>query len=172
MMFHGQGFSRNRCNVVAVVSGENNNNQIDGAPPPPLQPKYPFPDLSSSGRLKIQVLNNPTTEEFQVAVNSSATDFVYLQGEQTGDSDEVGPLVLGFAAFSTPDALVALFGSTLPTTVYLELPNGEELAQALYSKCFRMAGCSICYILEKCFHEICSLPFSPCSVFSHTEFVQ
>ncbi|XP_010503035.1 PREDICTED: AT-rich interactive domain-containing protein 4-like [Camelina sativa] len=134
MMFHGQGFSRNRCNVVAVVSRENDN-QIDGAPPPPpLQPKYPFPDLSSSGRLKIQVLNNPTTEEFQVAVNSSATDFVYLQGEQSGDSDEVGPFVLGFTDFSTPDALVALFGSTLPTTVYLELPNGEELAQALYSK--------------------------------------
>lgn len=53
MMFHGQGFSRNRCNVVAVVSGElcGNNNQKDGAP---HQPKYPFPDLSSSGRLKVK----------------------------------------------------------------------------------------------------------------------
>ncbi|CAL9247921.1 unnamed protein product [Arabidopsis halleri] len=134
MMFHGQGFSRNRCNVVAVVSGElcDTNNQIDGAPH--QQPKYPFPDLSSSGRVKFQVLNNPTPEEFQVAVNSSATDFVYLQGEYSGDSDEVGPLVLGYTDFSTPDALVTLFGSTLPTTVYLELPNGEELAQALYSK--------------------------------------
>jgi hypothetical protein len=133
-MFHGQGFSRNRCNVVAVVSGAelcDTNNQIDGTS---HQPKYPFPDLSSSGRLKFQVLNNPTPEEFQVAVNSSATDFVYLQGEHSGDSDEVGPLVLGYTDFSTPDALVTLFGSTLPTTVYLELPNGEELAQALYSK--------------------------------------
>lgn len=53
MMFHGQGFSRNRCNVVAVVSGElcDTNNQIDGAPH--QQPKYPFPDLYSSGRLKV-----------------------------------------------------------------------------------------------------------------------
>lgn len=42
---------------------------------------------------------------------------MYLQGEQSGDSDEVGPLVLGYADYSTPDALVTLFGSTLPTTV-------------------------------------------------------
>jgi len=55
-MFHGQGFSRNRCNVVAVVSGGevcDINNQIDGAS---HQPKYPFPDLSSSGRLKVKTL--------------------------------------------------------------------------------------------------------------------
>uniref|UniRef100_A0A1J3H7X8 AT-rich interactive domain-containing protein 4 n=1 Tax=Noccaea caerulescens TaxID=107243 RepID=A0A1J3H7X8_NOCCA len=126
MMFHGQGFSRNRCNVVAVVCGDQKAEAH--------QPNYPFPDLSSSGRLKFQVLNSPTTEEFQVAINSSAPEIVYLQGEQSGDSDEVGPLVLGYADYSTPDALVTLFGSTLPTTVYLELPNGEELAQALYSK--------------------------------------
>lgn len=67
--------------------------------------------------LQFQVLNNPTTEEFQVAINSSAPDIVYLQGEQSGDSDEVGPLVLGYADYSTPDALLTLFGSTLPTTV-------------------------------------------------------
>lgn len=42
---------------------------------------------------------------------------MYLQGEHSGDSDEVGPLVLGYTDFSTPDALVTLFGSTLPTTV-------------------------------------------------------
>lgn len=42
---------------------------------------------------------------------------MYLQGEQSGDSDEVGPLVLGYTDFSTPDALITLFGSTLPTTV-------------------------------------------------------
>lgn len=46
MMFHGQGFSRNRCIVVAVVCGE----QKAGA----HQPNYPFPDLSSSGRLKVK----------------------------------------------------------------------------------------------------------------------
>lgn len=63
------------------------------------------------------MLNNPTSEEFQVAINSSVPDIVYLQGEQSGDSDEVGPLVLGYADFSTPDALITLFGSTLPTTV-------------------------------------------------------
>lgn len=40
-----------------------------------------------------------------------------MQGEYSGDSDEVGPLVLGYTDFSTPDALVTLFGSTLPTTV-------------------------------------------------------
>lgn len=58
MMFHAQS----RCNVLAVVSGEHCDNQKGEA----HQPRYPFPDLSSSGRLKFQVLNNPTTEEFQL----------------------------------------------------------------------------------------------------------
>lgn len=127
MMFHSQ----TRCNVLALVSGELSDNP---KPEAHHQLRYPFPDLSSSGRLKFQVLNEPTTEEFQVAVTSSAPDIVYLQGEQRGDSDEVGPLVFGYADFSTPDSLFTLFGSSIPTTVYLEVPNGEELAQALYSK--------------------------------------
>ncbi|CAH8361983.1 unnamed protein product [Eruca vesicaria subsp. sativa] len=126
-MFHSQSFPRNPCNVLALVSGELSDNHK-------AQPSYPFPDLSSSGRIKFQVLNNPTSEEFQVAFNSSAPDIVYLQGEQSGDSDEVGPLVFGCTDFSTPDALLTLFGSAIPTAVYLELPNGEDLAQALYSK--------------------------------------
>lgn len=63
------------------------------------------------------MLNNPTTEEFQVAINSSAPDIVYLQGEQSRDTDEVGPLVLGYTDYSTPDALCTLFGSSIPTTV-------------------------------------------------------
>ncbi|CAH8354151.1 unnamed protein product [Eruca vesicaria subsp. sativa] len=129
-MFHAQGFSRNRCNVLALICGDLSRDQKVEA----HQPKYPFPNLSSTGRLKFQVLNNPTTEEFQDAINSSAPDIVYLQGGQSGDTDEVGPLLSEFADFSTPDVMVTLFGSSIPTTVYLELPNGEELAQALYSK--------------------------------------
>ncbi|CAN8268359.1 unnamed protein product [Cochlearia groenlandica] len=117
-MFHG--LSRNRCNVLTVVCGE----KKDGSPD--------LSSSSSSGRIKFQVLNNPTSEEFMVAITSSAPDIVCLQGEQSGESDEVGSSLLHYR---DSDALVAFFGSsTLPTTVYLDFPNGEELAQALYSK--------------------------------------
>jgi len=36
--------------------------------------------------------------------------------------------------FSIPSEILICFGIILFSQVYLELPNGEELAQALYSK--------------------------------------
>ncbi|XP_010520513.1 PREDICTED: AT-rich interactive domain-containing protein 4 [Tarenaya hassleriana] len=131
MMFNGQGFSRDRCNVLAVVCDDKHKQQAPANED--HQRRYPFPELSSSGRLKVQVLKNPSPDELGAVLESSAPEFVYLQGEQRGESDEVGPLGLGYE-LSTPDTLVGIFGSMLPTTVYLEVPNGEELAEALYSK--------------------------------------
>ncbi|TXG61715.1 hypothetical protein EZV62_013078 [Acer yangbiense] len=158
MMFHTQGSSRNHCSLLAVFCG----NFTDD------NPKYPLPELTSSGRLEVQVLNNPNVDEFQRNLESSEPNIVYLQGEQIDDSEEIGSLVWENVDLSTPEALCGLFGSTLPTTVsdssfmllsyymdygvngsvflttvsssyllgevYLEIPNGEKMAEALHSK--------------------------------------
>lgn len=67
--------------------------------------------------MQVHVLNNPSTDEFRRAVESSEPNIVYLQGEQIDDSEEIGSLVWGDVDLSTPEALCGLFGSTLPTTV-------------------------------------------------------
>lgn len=67
--------------------------------------------------MQVQVLNNPTTKEFQRVLEASEPSIVYLQGEQVADNEEIGTLMWGDTDLSTPDALCGLFGSTLPTTV-------------------------------------------------------
>ncbi|XP_050217069.1 AT-rich interactive domain-containing protein 4 [Mercurialis annua] len=135
MMFHGQGPSRNNCSLLAVVCGSKT---LDYKQKQPLngdsKPKYPFPELASSGRLEVQVLTSPSTDEFRRVVQSSEPNIVYLQGELTEDDEEVGSLRWGDADLSTSEDLCDLFGSSLPQTVYLEIPDGESLAEALYSK--------------------------------------
>ncbi|KAI7986633.1 AT-rich interactive domain-containing protein 4 [Camellia lanceoleosa] len=81
----------------------------------------------------VQTLNSPSIEELHKILDSSQPNFVYLQGEQL-PNDEVGSLVWGGIDVSTAEAVAGLFCSTLPTTVYLEIPNGEKLAEALQSK--------------------------------------
>ncbi|KAG8380212.1 hypothetical protein BUALT_Bualt07G0169900 [Buddleja alternifolia] len=131
-MFHTQGALKNTCNLLAVVCGETSENK-------PKQDvvnekrRFPFPEIASSGRLEVQTLKNPTTDEFRKVLDSWQPNLVYLQGEQL-PNDEVGSLVLGGFELSSPEDVSGLFSSAMPTTVYLELQNGERLAEALHSK--------------------------------------
>ncbi|CAL1390133.1 unnamed protein product [Linum trigynum] len=137
MMFHAQGPSRNHCSLLAVHCGTTfdiNHNHSSSPSDDYYEPRYPIPQLASSGRLEVQVLTNPTTDSFRQVLQSLEPNIVYLQGERTDYSEEVGSLRWGDVGLSYPEALCDLFSSTLPDTVYLETPNGEKLAEALYSK--------------------------------------
>ncbi|KAI5679503.1 hypothetical protein M9H77_00730 [Catharanthus roseus] len=132
LMSHIQVASKYTCSLLAVFCGRNaENEQIKNV----LDEKsrYPFPDLVSSGRLEVQTLKNPSADEFGKVLDSWQPNILYLQGEQLPDG-RYGSLVWGGVNLSTPEAICGLFSSVLPTTVYLELPNGEELAEALHSK--------------------------------------
>ncbi|KAM7480654.1 hypothetical protein LguiA_028867 [Lonicera macranthoides] len=147
-------------------------------------PRFPFPEIVSSGRLEVQVLNNPSTDEFRKVVTSFQPNLVYLQGEQL-PNDEVGSLVWGGVDLSTAEAISGLFSTTMPTTVYLEVPNGEELAEALqcrgipyviywkntfsgYAAChFRHALFSVVQRTENSISGAYSIVSIPCSS-SHT----
>ncbi|KAI7985846.1 AT-rich interactive domain-containing protein 4 [Camellia lanceoleosa] len=124
--------------------------------------RYPFPEIVSSGRLEVQTLNSPSIEELHKILDSSQPNFVYLQGEQL-PNDEVGSLVWGGIDVSTAEAVAGLFCSTLPTTVYLEIPNGEKLAEALQSK-------GIPYVIYwKNAFFVTLLAIFACIIFSGTE---
>ncbi|MBA0604091.1 hypothetical protein Godav_016777 [Gossypium davidsonii] len=134
MMFSAQGSSRNHCSLLAVLCGGKVSDNKQKQPVSDYKPRYPFPELSSSGRLEVLLLNNPSIDEFRRVLESFEPNIVYLQGEQIVDGEEIGSLVLGDVDLSTPEALCGLFGSTFPTTVYLEIPNGVKLAEGLHSK--------------------------------------
>ncbi|KAL4584467.1 hypothetical protein LXL04_009069 [Taraxacum kok-saghyz] len=125
-MIHAQGTAKHTCCMLAVLSGRNSNNNNDfdvhrtGF-------KFPFPEITSSGRLEVQTLNNPTTDEFRKVLDSVQPNIVYFKGEKL-PNDEVGSLWEG------AEDLPGLFTSYLPTTVYLEFPDGEEVAETLHSK--------------------------------------
>ncbi|KAA8540205.1 hypothetical protein F0562_024232 [Nyssa sinensis] len=132
MMCHTQGASEHTCGLLAVVCGRTSENKQKHDVPEDWR-RYPFPEIISSGRLEVQTLNNPSIEEFRRVLDSFQPNFVYLQGELF-PNDEVGSLVWGGVDLSTAEAISGLFGTTLPTTVYLEVPNGEKLAEVLHSK--------------------------------------
>ncbi|CAK7352284.1 unnamed protein product [Dovyalis caffra] len=133
MMFHAQGPLRNHCTLLAVLCGKSGDNK-QKQPLSDDKPRFPFPELASTGRLEVQVLTNPSTDEFRRVLQSLEPSIVYFQGEQIEGSEEIGPLRWGDIDLSTSESLCGLFGSTLPPTVYLEIPNGEKLAEALHSK--------------------------------------
>ncbi|XP_061361267.1 AT-rich interactive domain-containing protein 4 [Gastrolobium bilobum] len=136
MMFHSQGTSRH-CSLLAVLSGKScdkKQKQKQGDDASEDQSPYPFPELSSSGRLEVKVLTKPTADELGRVLEQLQPDFVYLQGEQIEDKGEIGSLVLEDFDLSIPEALCGLFSSKLPNTVYLETPGGEKLAEALHFK--------------------------------------
>uniref|UniRef100_A0A2P2KR21 ARID domain-containing protein n=1 Tax=Rhizophora mucronata TaxID=61149 RepID=A0A2P2KR21_RHIMU len=134
-MFHAQGPSRNHCSLLAVHCRKNSdNNKKQKQSHSDCNPRYPFPEVVSSGRLEVQVLTNPSTDEFRRVLQSLEPSIVYLQGEQTEDGEEIGPLRWGDDDLSTLEALCGLFSSTLPAVVYLEIPHGEKLAESLHSK--------------------------------------
>ncbi|KAH1056868.1 hypothetical protein J1N35_034933 [Gossypium stocksii] len=134
MMFSAQRSSRNHCSLLAILCGGEVSDNKQKQPVSNDKSRYPFPEIASSGRLEVQLLNNPSIHEVRRVLESSEPNVVYLQGEQNADSEEIGYLVCGDGHLSTPEALYGLFGSTLPTTVYLETPNGDKLAEALHSK--------------------------------------
>ncbi|GER53617.1 ARID/BRIGHT DNA-binding domain-containing protein [Striga asiatica] len=131
-MFHTQGAFKNTCHLLAVLSSrsaENKPNQNVSEE----KRKFPFPEIVSSGRLEVQTLKNPSIEEFRKVLDLWQPNLVYLQGKHL-PNDEVGSIVWEGLDLSSPQALSGLFSSTLPTTVYLEVPNGERFAKSLQSK--------------------------------------
>ena len=67
--------------------------------------------------MQVQVLNNPSTDEFRQVLQSLEPSIVYFQGEQVEDREEIGSLRWADVDLSTPESLCGLFGSTLPPTV-------------------------------------------------------
>ncbi|KAH7546999.1 AT-rich interactive domain-containing protein 4 isoform X1 [Ziziphus jujuba] len=131
-MFNSQGASKQACTLLAVTCGKisESKHKKDVLED---QPIYPFPELISSGRLEVQTLINPSKEEFSKLLESYKPNLVYLQGEKL-ENDEVGPLVWGDVVLSTPEAVSELFHTIFPTTVYLEIPNGDKIAEAVHAK--------------------------------------
>ncbi|CAH9088676.1 unnamed protein product [Cuscuta europaea] len=123
-----QGTSKHCCSLLAVVCkrATRNNHQQDA------KHAYPFPKIVSSGRLEVQVLKDPSREEFLTSLDEVQPNMVFLQGEQL-PNDDVGLLVWRGLTLSSVEAICGIFGPKLPTTVYLEVPNGEMLAKALRS---------------------------------------
>lgn len=129
LQFQPQGTSKQTCTLLAVTSETRSveQKQLQN------QHKYPFPELVSSGRLEVQTLCNPEKEQFRTVLESCKPNFVYFQGEQLVD-EEVGSLVWKGVELSNPEEISELFDTTLPTAVYLEIPNGESFAEALHLK--------------------------------------
>ncbi|KAF8380742.1 hypothetical protein HHK36_028232 [Tetracentron sinense] len=115
MMFHAQGASKHTCGLLAVLCGK-------------------IPELVSSWRLEVQTLINPTTEEFHRVLKSSEPNFVYYQGEQLLNDEEIGSLVWGGVDLSAAEAISGLFGPSLLSTsvvvnedfqFFLRIPNSS-----------------------------------------------
>ncbi|KAL9267179.1 AT-rich interactive domain-containing protein [Drosera capensis] len=129
-MFQSQGASKQSCSILAVVCSASKwgHEDEDGH-----RLRYPFPELSSSGRLEVKMLNSPSVDEFRRTLESMRPNVVYLQGELL-PNNEVGSLNWGGVDISNAEGVSVFFGSTLPTVVYLEISSGEKLAEALYSE--------------------------------------
>lgn len=130
-MLHSVVAARQTCSLLAVTCGSVPKVKCEEEV---VEDKlrYPFPELVSSGRLEVRVLANPSKDEFSRIVESCLPSFIYLQGEQLGN-DEIGSLVWNGVDLSLED-LCGLFITALPTIVYLEIPNGGRIAEALHSK--------------------------------------
>ncbi|OIW04542.1 hypothetical protein TanjilG_13924 [Lupinus angustifolius] len=127
--FHPQASTKQTCTLLAVTCGTS----FEQQKPSQNHHNYPFPELVSVGRLEVQTLSNPEKEQFCKILESYQPNIVYLQGEQLANG-EVGSLVWQGVELSTPEAITELFGPTLPTAVYLEIPNGKSFAEALHFK--------------------------------------
>ncbi|KAL9228482.1 hypothetical protein vseg_004060 [Gypsophila vaccaria] len=132
MMLHSNVSSnggKQSCSLLAVVC--ENTKRIESKTV--NYRRYPFPELASSNRLQVKTLCRPSLGEFRRTVESLRPDVVYLQGEWLSN-DEVGGLVWDGVDLSNADVVSNLFGPVLPSTVYLEIPNGEQLADAIHAK--------------------------------------
>lgn len=130
-MYSALGTSKYSCSLLAVVFGsaaENENTQdFEGD-----TLRYPFPKMASSGHLEVQLLKNPSSDEFRKAVCTVKPNIVLVQGEYL--NEELDMLVWEGFNLSSEESTSGLSGSGFPSTVYLELPEGEGLAEALHSK--------------------------------------
>ncbi|KQJ90354.1 AT-rich interactive domain-containing protein 4 [Brachypodium distachyon] len=133
-----QSLSRQSCVLLAVLCGKHADKRLlqgrSGPEAKRPRPSYPFPELGSSGRLEVHTLFNPTPEQFLEAQRVVQPNFLYIQGQQLEDEKEIGSLVWGDTDMSDPQAFVCLISPPFPTIVYLEVPIGEKLAQAVHSK--------------------------------------
>ncbi|KAF5182829.1 At-rich interactive domain-containing protein [Thalictrum thalictroides] len=118
------GPQKNTCNLLAVLCQQVT--EYNG--------KYPSPQLVSTGHLEVQTLISPTIDEFKQALESLRPNILYLQGNRLQNEEEIGSLIWGGVDLSSTESICGLFGSVLPDTIYLELPNGEKLAEALHLK--------------------------------------
>ncbi|KAF9617662.1 hypothetical protein IFM89_037805 [Coptis chinensis] len=101
--------SKYACSLLAVLCRKLKDKQEDVK-------RYPFPELTSSGRLEVQTLINPTIDEFRQVMESLKPNMVYLLGEQLVNEEGIGSLVWGGVDLSIPKTIPGIFNSTLPTT--------------------------------------------------------
>ncbi|XP_030467799.1 AT-rich interactive domain-containing protein 4-like [Syzygium oleosum] len=111
--------ARDACSFLAVTGGGSSENAACS-----------FLEQASSGYLEVHTLQSPSEDEFRRALELHRPAFVYLQGDQLED----GAVSLAWTNCATADSIAGLFGHTLPVTIYLEIPRGEKLAEALHSK--------------------------------------
>ncbi|XP_006662238.1 AT-rich interactive domain-containing protein 4-like [Oryza brachyantha] len=129
---HFRSGSQVNSTMLAVLCGKVGKSAVPEAERP--RPSYPFPELISSGRLKVHTLINPTVDEFLEAQRALQPRLMYLQGQQLENEEEIGTLVWGDADVSDPQMFSSLIRLPFPAIVYLEVPTGENLAQSLQSK--------------------------------------
>ncbi|KAK9726850.1 hypothetical protein RND81_05G241500 [Saponaria officinalis] len=165
MMLHSNGNingGKQSCSLLSVVC---ENKKLNLGKTENCR-RYPFPELASSNRLQVKTLCSPSFNDFRRTLESLRPDVVYLQGEWL-PNDEIGGLVWDGVDLSNVEALSDLFGHVLPSTVYLEIPNGEQFAEAIHSKgvpyvIFWQSSFS-CYAASHFRHALCSvLQSSPC----------
>ncbi|KAJ3673176.1 hypothetical protein LUZ60_006550 [Juncus effusus] len=131
MMFQSQNFARPNCRLLAVLCGEISD---DKKPLKKPNDPFPLPELASSGRLEVHVLVNPTLDKFREALKLIEPNLLYFRGQQFENEEEIGSLIWGSIDLSEPQILTSLMGPSLPTIIYLEVPNGDKLAQAFRTK--------------------------------------
>ncbi|KAH7680009.1 Zinc finger RING/FYVE/PHD-type protein [Dioscorea alata] len=122
---------RPNCSLLAVLCGEFAGRRKEEGR---NRASYPFPELVSSGRLEVQTLVNPTLDRFQEIRRSLEPNVLFFQGEKGEKDEETGSLVWGTVDVSDPELFCSLFSPPFPTIVYLEVPNSENIAQALHFK--------------------------------------
>lgn len=63
MMFNPQGASKHTCSLLAVTCGKNFEDKKDAAED---KPRYPLPELVSSGRLEVHARFSDVTFPYQI----------------------------------------------------------------------------------------------------------
>ncbi|KNA21403.1 hypothetical protein SOVF_043130 [Spinacia oleracea] len=135
MMLHNssngniQGSLKQSCSVLAVLCDSSKLREWETED----RLQYPFTELESFSRLEVRTLRNPSLDEFGRTLELLKPNIVYLQG-QLLPNDEIGSIVWDGVDLSDAEVISELFNHVLPTTVYLEIPNGENLADAIHSK--------------------------------------